>query len=166
MGGFFVDNYEPKIRDNYVAFQNDSSIVIDVFAGVRQRDGDVLTISVVSNPVNGIVPIEADRTVGYAPDRQYHGVGTFSYTIDDEHGLTSPAAVNAPVTPVNDRPVFECSPETGADEFQSTVPELSAPTDADATGRMGQFDCALFNGAATQRCSRSLRTHLLTRPLT
>jgi len=80
-------NHKPKVRDNSVTLQNDSSIVIDVFADVPQRNGDVLTVSAVSNPANGTVAIEADGTITYTPDPEFPGVGSFTYTIDDERGL-------------------------------------------------------------------------------
>ena len=50
--------------------------------------------------------VNNDGTVTYTPDENYHGDDTFSYTVEDNEGLTSnTATVNLIVNSINDAPI-------------------------------------------------------------
>ena len=59
-------------------------------------------VTEVTDPANGTVTINADGTVTYTPDPDFNGTDTFEYTITDDNGNTSTAAVTVFVDPVPD----------------------------------------------------------------
>lgn len=92
------------------------------------RDGDVLTYSVMSAPHNGTVTIKSDGTYTYTPDPTFaHNGGTDSFTVevsddnpanpDHLHGLADALGFDEPtritvianVSPVNHAPVAQSS---------------------------------------------------------
>ncbi len=123
-------NRKPKVGNASVSLQEDSSIVLDVLANDFDRDGDVLTITTLSDPANGTATLEADGTITYTPDPEFNGVDSFTYTIDDGHGGTSGGKVTVTVTPVNDAPVVDSGSVTVAEESQGAALGLTPPTDA------------------------------------
>src|SRR5262249_53868459 len=67
-------------------------------------DGDSLTISGVSDGVNGTVAFNAQtNTITFTPNHAYTGAAAFNYAISDGHGGTATAtanlSVNSPATP-------------------------------------------------------------------
>ena len=50
------------------------------------------------------MPINADGTVTYTPDPDFHGIDSFTYTVSDGNGGTDTATVTVTVDPVNDAP--------------------------------------------------------------
>ncbi|WP_126465180.1 tandem-95 repeat protein, partial [Candidatus Terasakiella magnetica] len=59
----------------------------------------------VTQPANGEVTFNADGTVTYTPNDDYHGSDSFTYTVTDEDNETTTATVTMTVTPENDTPV-------------------------------------------------------------
>jgi LPXTG-motif cell wall-anchored protein len=72
-------------------------VIINVLAGDTDPDGDTLTVSTVTQPVHGIVQINADGTVTYTPDKGYQGTDTFTYTVSDGTGNIDTATVTVTV---------------------------------------------------------------------
>ncbi|PLP59418.1 hypothetical protein CYK37_08820 [Mesorhizobium loti] len=68
-------------------------------------DGDALTFTLVAQPPNGTVKLDADGTYVYTPKADFSGTETFEVLVDDGHGGTTTATVTVIVTPVNDSPV-------------------------------------------------------------
>jgi VCBS repeat-containing protein len=64
-----------------------------------------LAVSAVTQGANGNVSANADGTVSYAPNANFHGTDSFTYTVSDGE-LTGTATVTVTVTPVNDAPVL------------------------------------------------------------
>ena len=54
--------------------------------------------------MNGSVAINGDGTVTYTPDPDFHGIDSFTYTIEDGNGGTDTASVILTVLPINDGP--------------------------------------------------------------
>ena len=66
---------------------------------------DLTSINIVSGPSNGSIVVNADGTVDYTHDGSETVADSFTYTIDDQSGVTSnTVTVNLTVTPVNDTP--------------------------------------------------------------
>ena len=69
-------------------------------------DGDTLSISGVSNPINGTVDLNPDGSVTFYPDENYNGLAFFTYTLSDGNGGNDTAkTVSINFSPVNDAPV-------------------------------------------------------------
>ena len=103
-------NDAPATGPDGVAATEDTSIVIDVLANDSDVDLDALTVGSVTQPANGTV-VNNGGDLSYAPDPDFFGVDSFTYTAWDGTTATtgtvtvSVAAVNDAPRPAADRPV-------------------------------------------------------------
>ncbi|WP_075082765.1 Calx-beta domain-containing protein [Mariniblastus fucicola] len=84
---------------------------IDILANDSDPDNDTLTVTT-AVAANGTVVINADGTIDYTPNANFHGSDTVNYTINDGNGGTASSTVLINVVPVSD-------PPTSADETVS-----------------------------------------------
>ena len=68
-----------------------------VLANDTDADGDVLTATGVSQPLNGTVTLAADGSFSYAPDAGFSGKDVFTYRADDGEETSVPATVTITV---------------------------------------------------------------------
>ncbi|MDR5591991.1 Ig-like domain-containing protein, partial [Christiangramia sp. SM2212] len=109
-------NDAPVANDDNAVTDEDTAVVIDVLENDTDVDGDELTVVSVTQPSNGTVVINEDGTVTYTPNDNFNGDDEFTYTIEDEEGLSDTATVFVTVNPVNDAPVAnDDSAETDQD---------------------------------------------------
>ncbi len=98
-------NAAPAAADDAVVMDEDG-----VFSGqlpaASDIDGDDVTYSVGTPPVNGILVINPDGSYTYTPNPNYNGPDSFSYVIDDGNGGTATYTVDITVNPVNDVPIL------------------------------------------------------------
>ena len=86
----------------------DISVTIPVLINDSDVDNalDVQSVKIVIAPAHGSTQVQTDGTVIYTPAQDYYGSDTFSYTVNDVAGLSSPLAeVSVSITPENDAPV-------------------------------------------------------------
>ena len=90
-------NYPPVAKNDSVNTLEDSLVIIDVLVNDYDPDGviDSSTVTIVNNPSNGdILNIDpVSGTVTYEPNSGFHGVDTFTYTVDDNSAVTSNVAL-------------------------------------------------------------------------
>jgi len=90
-------NYPPVGMNDSVNTLEDSLVIIDVLVNDYDPDGviDSSTVTIVNNPSNGnILNIDpVSGTVTYEPNSGFHGVDTFTYTVDDNSAVTSNVAL-------------------------------------------------------------------------
>ncbi|MGY5865609.1 MAG: Ig-like domain-containing protein, partial [Candidatus Thorarchaeota archaeon] len=98
-------NDAPMATDDEVSTNEDTPVTIDVLANDNDIDSIFLTVVSATAPSHGTVTINADGTLTYLPDADYHGPDSFTYTVDDGDGATDSATVSITVNPVNDAPV-------------------------------------------------------------
>ena len=111
----------------------DEDLAVQITLSGTDDDGDELTFSISSVPVNGTVlppdpgqctpvpPDPCDVTVTYTPVGDFHGSDSFAFTVaDGVDGTSSPATVTITVNPVNDPPV--------AVDDAKTVQQNAGPT--------------------------------------
>lgn len=97
-------NVAPDAVDDVAIVAEDSGTNnIDVLANDSDANGDTLTITGASAASHGTVGVNGGF-VTYAPDANYFGSDSFTYTISDGTE-TDTATVNVTVTNVNDAPV-------------------------------------------------------------
>ena len=94
------------VNDAPVASNDDKStlagnaVTIDVLTNDSDVDaGDVLSISSVSSPGNGVATISGNQIV-YTPNQNYSGSDSFTYLVSDTAGATDTATVTVQVTPI------------------------------------------------------------------
>lgn len=72
-----------------------------VLANDTDADGDVLTASGATQPVNGTVTLAADGSFTYTPDAGFSGKDVFTYTASDGKDVSAPAKVTITVEDEN-----------------------------------------------------------------
>ena len=77
---------------------------VQVLANDSDADGDVLTVTAVTDPLNGTT-FNNGIDVTYTPDANFAGTDTFNYTIVDGFGGSGTARVTINVTAANDPPL-------------------------------------------------------------
>ena len=95
-GNIYRFNYPPTAEDDYALTPMNTPVLIDVLANDSDYENDSFTVSIVSNPVNGIAVIQ-DNNILYTPNDEFSGMDTFFYTVIDEVGGESQAQVNVSV---------------------------------------------------------------------
>jgi hypothetical protein len=68
-------------------------------------DGQVLSITAVSNAQNGTVTLNANGTISFKPVDDFYGNASFDYTVNDGSGGTATATAIIALANVNDAPV-------------------------------------------------------------
>src|SRR4051812_30421276 len=77
--------------------------------------GETLTVTAVTQPAHGVAAVTATGA-SCAPNANYFGGDSFTYTIGDGKGGTAAATVTVTVTPVNDNPVANADTATVAED--------------------------------------------------
>jgi uncharacterized repeat protein (TIGR01451 family) len=95
----------PLARTDFPSVVGNTPTRIDVLANDTNRLGGPLTVTSVTQPLHGLVQINADNTVTYTPTQYYAGSDSFSYGVINTQGLNSLGMVFVTVTRVNFPPV-------------------------------------------------------------
>ncbi len=82
-----------------VLLANDRTINVSAYS-----DQHSLTITAVSSPQHGQVSL-VNGEVLFAPDLNFHGTASFSYTVTDQYGLMATASATLHIAAANDAPV-------------------------------------------------------------
>ena len=134
-GAFTVAQFNrpPVATDDSVTTAEDTAVVIVVLGNDSDPEGDVLTVTGLTQPANGAAVLNADGTVTYTPAANYNGADSFTYTVSDGNGGTATAAVSITVTAVNDPPVA-LDDEATVIEDTSSGPIRVLANDSDPDG--------------------------------
>ena len=117
----------PEAADDRATLSEDIPARIDVLANDTDPDGEDLSIVLRDRPDNGTAAVEADNTVTYTPDADYHGIDTFTYRASDGRHFDE-ATVTVIVEPVNDAPAFGST--AGAERTVATGAAAGTPVGA------------------------------------
>ncbi len=99
---FITENQPPDAMDDYATVQeNSTNNQITVLANDYDPDADSLTITSITQPLNGFSTHDGSY-VYYTPNTGYDGIDSFKYTIDDAHGGTDTATVYLTILPQNE----------------------------------------------------------------
>ena len=129
-----VQNNKPVgVADDAGDTNEDTDLTIaiaDLVSNDTDIDGHTLTISSVSNAVNGSVVIDGTNVV-FTPSEDYSGSASFDYVVNDGiDDSDSAVTVSINVVPVNDAPEFADNYDNEVFETQSVNGSVSA-TDID-----------------------------------
>ncbi len=98
-----VANQAPVAVDDSASTTKGQPVNVDVLANDSDPDGDALSVTNLSTPVNGSVTVETDGTVTYTPTAGFSGSDSFTYQASDGTDLSNVATVS--VTVANQAPV-------------------------------------------------------------
>ena len=104
-------NDNPTAVDDPATVNEDNSVVISVLTNDTDVDlgleGDTRTVVSVGTAGHGTPTITGSgATVTYAPEANWSGTDTFTYTMQDKNSIQSSATVTVTVNPVNDAPTI------------------------------------------------------------
>jgi hypothetical protein len=94
-----VDPVVDAVADT-VTTNEDTPVTTDVLANDRFEPG--ASVTAVTQGTHGSVVIETDGTVTYAPDPDFHGTDSYTYTVTTVAGNTETGTVTVTVRPVAD----------------------------------------------------------------
>lgn len=126
-------NDEPVAADDSVSLSEDTAETFAVLANDTDADGDALAVAEVTQPTSGSVTLNADNTLTYAPNANFAGSDSFTYTVSDGNGGTSTATVHLTIDAVNDAPTATDSVFT-LEENAAVGTELGFVIAADVDG--------------------------------
>jgi hypothetical protein len=132
-------NDDPNAVDDSATTDEDTAKVVSVLGNDVDVDGDSLAVtSATPTAAHGTVACTAAGECTYAPNANYHGPDSFTYTIDDGHGGNDSATVSVTVTPVNDPPDAVDDVLTTAQDTAADLNVFSNDTD-DGAFQMGSY---------------------------
>jgi VCBS repeat-containing protein len=118
----------------------------DLLANASDADGDVLAVSDITVDHGSVVEND-DGTLTYIPDPDFHGEVTFSYTVSDGHGGSSPGTATLDVASVDDAADVAIDGGTGAESTDAAPTVVEGQISAsDADG--GIVSMALVEGGS------------------
>ena len=130
-------NDPPVADDDSATTDEDTPVNVDILDGDTDVDGNVdpSTVQIGTSPSHGQVTVNADGTVDYDPDPDFHGTDTFTYTVCDDGSPTpiecsNEATVTITVNPVNDAPEAATIPNQTVPEDQTLTVDVTC-TDVD-----------------------------------
>ncbi len=115
--------------DDAFTIENAADTTILVLDNDQIPTGTTATITSVTQPANGAVTIAADGSIRYTPNTDFVGKDSFSYTISDENGVTSSAAVILTVTITNEAPTVVDDTATTEENAPVTIAVLENDND-------------------------------------
>ncbi len=123
-------NDDPVAQDDAATTSEDVAVTIDVLANDSDVDLDTLVVAGVTQGARGIVT-NSGTSLTYAPEPNWFGTDTFTYTASDSQGGTALAAVTVVVDPVNDDPAAQDDATVTTEDVPITVNVLANDTDVD-----------------------------------
>ncbi|UCD37354.1 MAG: tandem-95 repeat protein [Fidelibacterota bacterium] len=124
-------NDPPVAVDDDAVTDEDTPVTVDVLANDSDPEGDALSVSGVTQGVNGAVTLNSDGTVTYTPSADFNGTDSFGYTVSDGNGGTDDGAVMITVNAVNDAPVAVDDAATTQEDTPITIDVLANDFDVD-----------------------------------
>ena len=108
-----LNNDPPAAADDHYATEEDVALRAAVLGNDTDPDGDTLTATVRSGPAHGSVQSNADGSLTYTPDPNFHGSDSFTYSAGDGSPDPATATVTIDVRSVADVPV------TNGDDYET-----------------------------------------------
>jgi hypothetical protein len=99
-------NDAPVAPDFNMTTDEDTPIDIKVVTSASDLDGDVLTVMIPQEPINGTAVLKSDNTtITYTPHLNFHGTDSFQYLLSDG-ASNATGFVHVTINSVNDPPVL------------------------------------------------------------
>ncbi|MGN6511309.1 MAG: Ig-like domain-containing protein [Chitinophaga sp.] len=120
----------------------------NVLSNDSDPEGDALTSSLVTAPVNGTVVLNADGSFTYTPNTSFTGIDSLIYQVCDNGtpSLCDTAALYMTVVNVNDRPIAVADPVTLTEDIPSTGNVLTNDSDPEGDALTASLVTAPVNG--------------------
>ncbi|WOO40240.1 tandem-95 repeat protein [Rubellicoccus peritrichatus] len=100
-----VNNVNDAPVATAASFSTDEDMALTGQLSGADDDGDSLSFALGINASNGAVTLNADGSFSYAPNENYNGSDSFTFTVYDGALTSATATVSLTIAPVNDVPV-------------------------------------------------------------
>ena len=124
-------NDDPVAVADQASVAEDGEVIIDVLANDYDVDGDVLTVKNVTQ-AKGVVHINDDGSLTYAPTPNFNGTDEFFYQVEDGNGGSAQGTVTVTVGGVNDAPIADSQSVTTAEDTPVDIILTASDPDGDA----------------------------------
>ncbi|MES2677998.1 MAG: tandem-95 repeat protein, partial [Pseudomonadota bacterium] len=128
-------NDAPTATLTLASTNEDTKTIIDVLASASDIDGDVLTISAITNPSHGIAEIILDgqgkQIISYIPNGNYNGTDSFNYVISDGYGAMVTKTLNLQINSINDMPIATLLSSSTNEDTTKIIDVLASASDVD-----------------------------------
>jgi VCBS repeat-containing protein len=148
-------NDAPDAVDDALTVAEDGSLNLDIAGGVLANDtdpeGDALIATLVSGPANGTLTLNPDGSLQYAPNANFNGTDSFTYSASDGE-LSDEATVTINVTPENDPPLAVADGYTTTEDTVLSIGSsgvLSNDSDVDGDALTATLVSGPANGSVT-----------------
>ena len=137
------ENTAPVANDDIVTVAEDSANnEIDALGNDTDANGDSLTITSVSTS-NGQAVI-VNNKISFTPNRDFFGLTSISYTINDGRGATNSGTITVTVVAVNDPPIANSQELSSLEE--TALPVTLIGTDVDSESLTYSIQTGPANG--------------------
>ena len=114
---------------NYIL---DEDNMINIYLSATDSDGDLLTFSIVDNPLNGILDLSG-AFVTYMPNMNFNGIDLFTFIANDGQSNSNGATITITINPINDAPYIDYIPDAIIEEnMQYSYMVIAFDVDGDA----------------------------------
>jgi uncharacterized repeat protein (TIGR01451 family) len=128
----------PQAVDDAAIIDEDSEVTVGALGNDVGLGDAPVVISAVSTAAHGVASV-VGAEVHYAPTADFHGVDSFTYTIEDLDGQLASATVTVTVVPVNDVPVaIDDAGSVDEDSVGNAFAVLSNDRVGDAPGSVSE----------------------------
>ncbi|RJS04828.1 hypothetical protein XnspCFBP7698_00750 [Xanthomonas sp. CFBP 7698] len=100
-------NHAPVAQDATLPSLEEQALDGNLIAWVTDRDGDALTVELVSGPAHGNLVLNPDGSFRYVPDALFRGQDVFTYRVSDGLASSAIATVTIVMAPVNHLPTAD-----------------------------------------------------------
>ncbi|MGK0701828.1 Ig-like domain-containing protein, partial [Priestia flexa] len=138
-------NDVPTVPD-YQFTINEDTVLSNRVVGT-DVDGDPLTYSLFSPPVNGTAVVNPDGTYTYTPNANFNGTDNFFVLVSDPNGGQAVSTLTITVVPVNDPPIAPNVIEIVTNEDTAITSAVNA-VDPDGDPLIYTLENAPINGTA------------------
>jgi subtilisin-like proprotein convertase family protein len=135
--GVITGNLPPVANADTATTVAGVPITINVLANDSDANGDVLTITAISNVVNGSAVLSGNSVI-FTPTTGFTGVGSFTYAISDGHGGIASANASITVNAASTQPSFT----NNTDVLISSTSASVVTSKINVTGQIGTIQDA------------------------
>jgi len=125
-----MDDDPPVAVEDMVTTDEDTQITIDVLGNDNDPEGATLSVAAFTQPANGTVSNNS-TSVTYAPNANFNGSDSFTYTATDGNFPSNEVTVTVTVTAVNDSPAANDDTASTNEDTAATVNVLANDSDVD-----------------------------------